>query len=429
MAKQIIFILALLITLGVFAYTMRRIFSFFRLTKPFPLNDWGKRIKVTLKVAIAQSRIFRFPGPGLAHALVFWGFMVITLGSIEMVIDGVFGLHRSMSVTGWFYDFVMASGDIMAYVVLISIVIFLIRRLFMHIGRFYGIEMQKKSKLDALIALGIILLLMVSLAGINLSYVQMHPDDYAGSYPVSAKLAPVLFGEGRDLYVLHEISWWSHILLIFIFANILPYSKHFHVFTSIPNVLLSRLEPLGQLPNMESVTNEVKLMMNPDTAFAAAPEGAAAPSRFGVKDVEDVTWKNYLDSLACTECGRCTSVCPANITGKKLSPRKIFVDLRARMKDKGPGLVKDGSYDDGKSLVRDYISEEELWACTTCNACARECPININHPTLIIDMRRYLVMEEAAVPPPLATMLQNIQNNGAPWQYSSEDRMKWAELL
>ncbi|MCO5264232.1 MAG: (Fe-S)-binding protein, partial [Lentimicrobium sp.] len=192
---------------------------------------------------------------------------------------------------------------------------------------------------------------------------------------------------------------------------------------------LSRLEPLGQLPNMESVTNEVRMMMNPETAFAPAPEGQAAPARFGVKDVEDVTWKNYLDSLACTECGRCTSVCPANITGKKLSPRKIFVDLRARMKEKGPGLLKDLSFDDGKSLVRDFISAEELWACTTCNACAQECPININHPTLIVDMRRYLVMEEATMPPSIASMLQNIQNNGAPWQYPAEDRMKWAEGL
>jgi heterodisulfide reductase subunit C len=218
-------------------------------------------------------------------------------------------------------------------------------------------------------------------------------------------------------------------LLIFTFANILPYSKHFHVFTSVPNVFLSRLEQLGYLPNMESVTKEVKLMLNPDTAFAPSPEGEAAPARFGVKDVEDVTWKNYLDSLACTECGRCTSVCPANITGKKLSPRKIFIDLRARMKEKGPGLVKDRNFDDGKSLLRDYISTEELWACTTCNACAQECPININHPSLILDMRRYLVMEESAAPASLNTMFTNIENNGAPWQFPAEDRMKWAEGL
>jgi succinate dehydrogenase/fumarate reductase-like Fe-S protein/nitrate reductase gamma subunit len=429
MARQIIFIVTLLITLGIFAYSAFRIYRFFKLTKAFPVSDWGKRIAITLKVAIGQTKIFRFPVIGFVHALVFWGFMVITLGSMEMVIDGAFGVERSMSSTGWFYDFVMASGDIMAYIIMVSILVFAARRLFMTIKRFYGIEMQKKSKIDALIALAIIFLLMVSLAGINLTYVAMHPTDYHGVFPISARLAPVLFGSNANLYLLHELSWWTHILLIFTFANILPYSKHFHVFTSVPNVFLSRLEPLGHLPNMENVTNEVKMMLNPETAFAPAPEGEMPPARFGVKDVEDVTWKNYLDSLACTECGRCTSVCPANITGKKLSPRKIFVDLRARMKEKGPGLLRDKSFDDGRSLLGDYISTEELWACTTCNACAQECPININHPTLILDMRRYLVMEEASAPASINTMFTNIENNGAPWQYPAEDRMKWAELL
>jgi heterodisulfide reductase subunit C len=229
--------------------------------------------------------------------------------------------------------------------------------------------------------------------------------------------------------IMYEASWWSHILLIFFFANYLPYSKHFHVFMSVPNVFLSRLDPLGKLPNMESITREVKLMMNPDTAFAAAPSDAP-PERFGVKDAEDASWKNYFDSLACTECGRCTSVCPANITGKKLSPRKIMMDLRARMKEKGPLMVKNGrDFNDNRSLLRDFISEEELWACTTCNACAKECPININHPTLIVDMRRYLVMEEASAPGEIKALFNNIENNGAPWQYSSEDRLLWAKDL
>ncbi|GAB1404660.1 (Fe-S)-binding protein [Lentimicrobium sp.] len=430
MTRQIIFILTLLLTLGIFSFTVYRLYSFFRITKPFAIGQWGKRFEVMFRVAIGQTKIFRFPIAGFIHALVFWGFLVITLGSIEMVIDGIFGLHRSMSVTGWFYDFVMASGDIMAYVIMVSMLVFLFRRLFMSIRRFKGIEMQLKSKLDAIIALCIIFMLMLSLAGINLSYIQLHSSDYSGVFPISAQLVSVLFPAGASPVLLHEISWWTHIILIFLFANILPYSKHFHVFTSVPNVFLSRLEPLGYLPNMQNVMDEVKLMMNPETAFAPAPEGeAAAPARFGVKDVEDVTWKNYLDSLACTECGRCTSVCPANITGKKLSPRKIFVDLRARMKEKGPGLAGNADFDDGKALLRDYISAEELWACTTCNACAQECPININHPTLIVDMRRYLVMEEAAAPAALNTMFTNIENNGAPWQFPAEDRMKWAELL
>ena len=218
-------------------------------------------------------------------------------------------------------------------------------------------------------------------------------------------------------------------MLICAFANYLPYSKHFHVFMSVPNTFIARLEPLGKLRNMENVTREVKLMMNPDTAFAEAPADAPI-ERFGVKDATDVIWNTYFNSLSCTECGRCTSVCPANITGKRLSPRKLMMDLRARMKEKGPLLKQNGrDYDDGRSLLRDYISEEELWACTTCNACAQECPININQPSLVVEMRRYLVMEEGAAPGEIKAMLSNIENNGAPWQYSPEDRLNWANDL
>jgi heterodisulfide reductase subunit C len=211
--------------------------------------------------------------------------------------------------------------------------------------------------------------------------------------------------------------------------NILPYSKHFHVFMSVPNVFLSRLDPLGKLPNMDNVTREVKIMMDPNLAYATPAASDAPPERFGVKDAEDVTWKTYLDSLACTECGRCTASCPANISGKLLSPRKVMMNLRARMKEKGPSLVKDKSFNDNRSLIRDYVSTEELWACTTCNACATECPININHPILIMDMRRYLVMEESSAPSGLNMIFTNIQNNGAPWQFSPEDRMVWAKNL
>lgn len=382
-----------------------------------------------LEVAIGQTKIFRYPLAGIFHALVFWGFLVITLGSIEMVIDGIFGTERIMSGTGWFYDFITASGDIMAYVIVVCILFFLSRRLFIRIKRFYGVEMQPKSKYDALIALKIILLLMVSLAGLNMDYCQMHPDDHVGLFPLSSIFAPLLLSDlsTHGLHVLHEISWWVHILLIFIFANILPYSKHFHVFTSIPNVFLSRLEPLGYLQNMPSITTEIRYMLFPETAESPTE---ASVARYGVKDVGDVTWKNYLDSLACTECGRCTDNCPANITGKKLSPRKIFIDLRARMKEYAEATRVNGlEYNDGKSLLHDFVSTEELWACTTCNACAQECPVNINHPSLIVDMRRYLVMEEASAPAGLNAMFANIENNGAPWQYPPEDRLLWLNDL
>lgn len=431
MTKQLIFLACLLITLGVFAYTARRIAGFFSHTKPFRLDQWGKRFTLMMKVAIGQTKIFRMPMLGLAHALVFWGFCVILFGSIEMIIDGLSGSERILAFLGPVYDVLMASGDVFALVVLVCIILFIGRRLFLSISRFSGSEMKHISHTDALVALSLILLLMASLLGMNASYLALWQQDAQGVYPVAKTLLPLFDGmNSHSIHIIHEIMWWSHILLIFIFANILPYSKHFHVFMSVPNVFLSRLEPLGHLPNMESVAKEVRMMMNPETAFAAPAEGETAPSRFGVKDADDTTWKNYLDALTCTECGRCTAVCPANITGKKLSPRKIFMDLRARMKEKGPGLLKNGStWDDGKSLIRDYILEEELWACTTCNACAQECPVNINHPTLIVDMRRYLVMEEAAAPSELNMIFTNIENNGAPWQFSPQDRMLWAENL
>lgn len=430
MTHQVIFIIIFLLTIGLFGYTVSKFIAYFRLTRPFPIGDIPKRIGIMLKVAIGQTKIFRFPLVGLAHALVFWGFMIVAFGSIEMVIDGLFGLEKSLAFLGWFYDFMMASGDIFALLVGISIIAFLVRRLAMHIHRFKGIEMKKISKIDANLALLAILFLMVSLLGMNTYYLVLHTKNTEGIYPISHLLMgwfvdvlPVNLA--ADNFWFH-FFWWAHIVTIFVFANALPYSKHFHVFMSIPNVFLSRLQPLGKLDNMENVTREIKLMLDPQAATPAT-DSEETMERFGVKDIQDITWKNYLDSLACTECGRCTSVCPANITGKLLSPRKIIMDTRARMKENGPLLVQEGKdYDDGRSLVFDYITAEELWACTTCNACAQECPININHPTLIVDMRRYLFMEESAAPSGLNTMFTNIENNGAPWPYPPEDRLKWA---
>lgn len=431
MIKQIVFAATLLITLAIFTWTLLRLIKFFSFTRPFPIGNYGKRFNVMMSVAFGQTKIFRKPVIGLLHALVFWGFCVILIGSIEMVLDGLTGSEKILVFLGGLYDVIMASGDIFALIVGIAIVVFLIRRLLMHIPRFEGVEMTPATHTDATIALSLILLLMLSLLGMNAAYVahqQSLKAEIAGVYPVGNYLAWIFGAAGYEsLYVWYQFFWWMHILLIFVFANVLPYSKHFHVFMSVPNVFLSRLEPLGKLTNMDNITREVKLMLDPNAAFSAPPADAPV-ERFGVKDIEDVTWKNYFDSLSCTQCGRCTSVCPANITGKKLSPRKVIMDVRARMKEKGPGMIKNGkTWEDGKSLLRNYVTEEELWACTTCNACARECPININHPTLIVDMRRYLAMEEGAVPGELKAVFSNIENNGAPWQFSPEDRLLWAK--
>ncbi|MCZ4696159.1 (Fe-S)-binding protein [Ancylomarina euxinus] len=419
MIKQTLFTVVLLITLGVFVWSVFRLRAFFKLTKPaYPIKNISARITRTLNVAFGQSKIFRKPVIGFMHALVFWGFLVITLGSIEMVFDGLVGSDRSFAFMGIFYDVIMASGDVFAFIILVFIILFIIRRSFMNISRFKGVEVTPKTNLDAQLSLYFIGFLMLSLLVFNLGYISNHSNEVLGVYPVSSK---IIQWTSMDFGALQESGWWVHILLIFVFANYLPYSKHFHVFLSIPNVFLSNLEPLTKYPNLESITREVKLMLDPEAAYDESEE----VTRFGVKDIEDVTWRNYMDSLACTQCGRCTDVCPANITGKRLSPRKIFVDLRHRMNEKGTLILK--GEDDTKSLIRDYISEEEIWACTSCNACAQECPIEISHPNLIMDMRRYLVMEEASAPAGLNAMFANIENNGAPWQYSPEDRMKWAE--
>jgi Fe-S oxidoreductase len=434
MLKQLIFIIILVITIAVFGYTVNRLLKYFSFTKPaFPLRDWGKRFNLGLKVAFGQTKLFRRPVVGFLHALVFWGFCIIIFGSIEMIIDGISGSEKSLRFLGPVYDALMAAGDVFALLVGISIIIFTIRRSLFHVKRFTGTEMKPKSHIDAIVSLSLILLLMVSLILMNTGYLgfqRLSGAEIHGSYPVSsyaASLFPTLSEAGFRL--LYEASWWVHIITIFFFANYLPYSKHFHVFMSIPNVFLSRLDPPGKLDNMESITREVRLMLNSETAFSQAPAGAV-PERFGVKDAPDASWKNYFDSLSCTECGRCTSVCPANITGKKLSPRKVMMNLRARMKEIGPLMVKNGrDFSDSRSLVRDYVSEEELWACTTCNACVQECPVNINQPSLIVDMRRYLVLEEGAAPGELKSVFSNIENNGAPWQYSAEDRLNWARNL
>jgi hypothetical protein len=308
MTRQIIFLITVLITLTFFSFTVTRIVRYFRLTKPaFHVSNLSERFWIMFKVAFGQTKIFRRPVIGFFHAVVFWGFCVVLFGSVEMIFDGLTGKDRSFDSLGGLYDFMMASGDIFGILVLIAILIFLGRRLFFHISRFEGIEMKKLTHIDANIALSIILLLMVSLLGMNMSYIMLNTamdQTYTGLFPVSAWMCTVTpawtIGTAQMYY---EIFWWTHILLIFLFTNILPYSKHFHVFMSVPNVFLTRLEPLGKLTNMDSITREVKAMLYPEQSHSGTTIPDLMPERFGVKDIEDITWKNYFDSLSCTQCG------------------------------------------------------------------------------------------------------------------------------
>lgn len=434
MAKQFIFLLLALATFGFFGYTARRIFSYFKLTKAESRFDrLGERTSLMLRVAFGQTKILRKPIAGLLHALVYWGFLVITVGTLEMIIDGLFGTHRILgSFLGPVYDFITLSGEIFAVIIIAACIIFLIRRYIIKPTRFTAPEMKPSSRWDATLILGMILLLMFSLIGMNMGHIVSDPAT-PGSYPVSRMLVNMGMLSAEAAPAVGEANWWIHVTLVLVFLNVLPLSKHFHVILAIPNVFFSKLTVPGQLGNMESVKQEVKLMMDPEAPMPE--EDGSDPERFGVKDVEDISWKTLMDSYTCTECGRCTSVCPANITGKKLSPRKIYIDTRARMKEKGPELVahsNSGSeepYDDGKSLVGDYITPEELWACTTCGACMQECPVNIEHVPHIINMRRFLVMEESNAPEHINIMFNNIENNGAPWAMPASERFAWADEI
>ena len=428
MQGSIIFTCILFLSLGLFSYNLGKIVRNIRLGRSKNRFDQPlKRTIILLKVAFGQTKLFARPVSGILHALVYWGFLVITIGTLEMMVDGIFGFKRLFGVLGSFYNLVTASGDIMAVLVLVSCLIFIFRRLFLKIKRFSGKEMKKSSSIDAIVALVIIVLLMISLLTMNIGYIGLHPENYFGSFPISNLL--LSYFANWDLHLLHNISWWTHIMLVLIFLNELPYSKHFHVVMSIPNVYFSNIESLGKMENLPSVTEEVKLMMDPNTdPYQTTPTNSLAPESFGAKDVTDLNWVQLMNAYSCTECGRCTSECPANQTGKLLSPRKIMMDTRQRLKEVGRNIDKHGKdYNDNKSLLNDYISTEELWACTTCNACTQACPLNIDPLSIIVDLRRYLVMEQSAAPTELNMMFTNVENNGAPWQFPAADRLKWKD--
>jgi heterodisulfide reductase subunit C len=385
-----------------------------------------------LKVAFGQTKMAARPVPFVLHLVVYVGFVLINVEVLEILIDGVFGSHRVLSFLGAVYNLAIGFFEILAFGVLVACVFFLTRRYVVKLARFQSPELQGKPNKDAAYILFIEIILMAALLNMNAAdqILQSRGADHyilAGSFPISSWLfAPIFtnFSNGT-LVLIERAAWWFHIIGIFAFMNYLPFSKHFHIIMAFPNTFYSNLKPKGELKNMDSVTQEVKLMLDPS---AVTPEGYEPPTSFGVKEVQDLTWKNLMDAYTCTECGRCTSSCPQNITGKLLSPRKIVMDVRDRLEEVGKNIdANSGSFvDDGKNL-HSYITEEELWACNTCNACVEACPININPMEMIVEMRRFKVMEQSSAPGSLNNMFNNLENNQAPWQFSPMDRANWTK--
>jgi heterodisulfide reductase subunit C len=434
MIAQILFLVIL--GAGVFLFTkkVREVIRNINLGRDVKINDRpSERWAVMAKVAMGQSKMGARPVAAFFHVLIYVGFIIINIEVLEIIIDGLFGTHRVLSFMGGFYDFLIGSFEILALGVLAACVVFLARRNVLRIKRFTMREMTSWPRTDANLILITEIFLMTAFLLMNAadSILQTSGAEHyitAGSFPVSAMFVPMLSGMSTDALILLERGcWWFHIVGILAFLNYVPYSKHFHILLAFPNTWYSKLTPKGQLTNMESVMNEVKLMIDP-SAVPPPADPNAAPQRFGAKDVKDLTWKQLMDAYSCTECGRCTSSCPANLTGKLLSPRKIMMDTRDRLEEVGKNINQHGAdHDDGKSLLNDYISPEELWACTSCNACVEACPVLIDPLSIIVDMRRYMVMEQSAAPAELNGMFSKIENNGAPWQFSPADRMNWTE--
>lgn len=401
----------------------------------------SERWKTMLSVAFGQQKMFRRPLPALLHFAIYAAFVITQIELIEIIADGFSGNHRLFRpALGGFYTFMISFIEVLSLFALIATIIFLSRRNLIRVPRLNMREMNGWPRMDANMILFMELILVLCIFTMNgadealyrsgLSHAE-NLNDGSFSFLISASLGESLFGgmDASTLHTLERVGWWGHIFMVFAFLNYLPYSKHFHILLAFPNTYFSNLEKKGRFTNMAAVTKEVKLMMDPSAdPYAVPADGETAePQRFGAKDVTDLTWKNLLDAYTCTECGRCTASCPANITGKLLSPRKIMMDTRDRLTEVGDNIRKHGKdYNDGKSLLGDYIKEEELWACTSCNACVQECPVNIDPLAIIIDLRRYLVMEESKMPSELTGMLTNIENNGAPWQFSPNDRFNWA---
>ena len=434
---NILFFLLLAAGVGYFTKNIRTVIRNIKLGIPVAINDHKKkRYGNVARIALGQSKLLKRPISGALHAIVYLGFIIINIEVLEIIIDGLLGTHRIFAFLGGFYDFLIGTFEILALLVLVSVVLFWTRRNVLKIKRFLSPEMKGWPKQDG----NIILYFEVVLMGL---FLIMNSSDYAlqqmgaahyiqaGSYPVSSLFAGVFDAMSQSsLIVIERTAWWLHITGILIFLNYLYFSKHLHILLAFPNVYFGAVTPKGQFKNNQAVTAEVKMMMDPSVdPFAAPAPDAPPPAKFGASDVMDLSQVQLLNAYTCTECGRCTSECPANQTGKKLSPRKIMMDTRDRLQEVSKNMDANAGVfvPDGKELLKDYISTEELWACTTCNACVEACPVSIDPLSIIMDMRQYLVMEQSAAPTELNGTMTNIENNGAPWPFNQMDRLNWAK--
>lgn len=435
---NILFLVALLSSVAFFAKNVRKISSNIQLGKPIDRSDRkGDRWNNMARIALGQSKMVKRPIAGFLHVIVYVGFILINIELLEIIVDGIVGSHRIFApYLGSFYNVLIGSFEILAFLVLVAVIVFWLRRNVLRIQRFWKAEMKGWPKLDADLILYFEIVLMglfLSMNATDFLLQQMEADHYhqAGYFPVSQFIAPLFssFSEAT-IIVFERTFWWSHIIGIFIFLNYLYYSKHLHILLAFPNTYFANLAPKGAFRNNSIVTKEVKMMLDPNAdPFTATEETDQEPERFGASDVTDLNWVQLMNAYTCTECGRCTSVCPANQTGKKLSPRKIMMDTRDRLTELGDYKESKGdtAARDDKKLLDDYISREELWACTSCNACTEACPVDIDPLSIIMDMRQYLVLEESAAPTDLNNMMNNIENNGAPWPFNNQDRLLWTQ--
>ena len=430
---NILFAILLIAGVGYFTKNVKKLSRNIKLGKDVDRSDnKSQRWKNMGMIALGQSKMVRRPVAGFFHIVVYVGFVIINIEVLEIIIDGLFGTHRIFThvLPEAVYGFLIGTFEVLAVAVLIAIIVFWVRRNVIKLKRFLSAEMKGWPKSDGNIILYfevVLMTLFLVMNGADVSFQEAGSGNVISQY-----LYPLFEGNTSMAAIVERSAWWLHITGILIFLNYLYYSKHLHILLAFPNTWYANLNPKGQFVNDANVTKEVRLMMDPSAdPFAAPAEGEdeGEPEKFGASDVQDLNWVQLLNSYTCTECGRCTSECPANLTGKKLSPRKIMMDTRDRLEEVGKNIdANNGTFvDDGKSLLNDYISTEELWACTSCNACVEACPISIDPLSIIMEMRKYLVMEQSAAPTELNVMMGNIENNGAPWPYNQMDRLNWKD--